>query len=231
MRKLAVMVMAVLVSFGIYTAKAEDAMKKEPAVTENHKTAVFAGGCFWCLESDLKEVEGVISVYSGYSGGNIADPSYEMVSSGTTGHLEAVEVTYDPEKISYETLLDYFWQNVDPLDEGGQFCDRGDQYRAAIFYADDAEKAAAEKSRDHVAEVLGEEVKTLLLESKAFYRAEDYHQGYSKKNPIRYKYYRQSCGRDRRMKELWEEKDINAPVPAQDEAVQEDKAEEKSGTE
>ncbi|TNE31521.1 MAG: peptide-methionine (S)-S-oxide reductase [Alphaproteobacteria bacterium] len=229
MKKLAVIVMAILVSIGIYTAQAEDKMEKEPAAVENHKTAVFAGGCFWCLESDLKGVEGVASVYSGYSGGNIEDPSYEMVSSGTTGHLESVEVTYDPEKISYEALLDYFWQNVDPLDEGGQFCDRGEQYRAAIFYADDAEKAAAEKSRDHVAEVLGEEVKTLLLERKPFYRAEDYHQGYSKKNPIRYKYYRQSCGRDRRMKEVWEDKDINAPAP--EEAMPEGKVEEKSGTE
>jgi peptide-methionine (S)-S-oxide reductase len=194
-------------------------------MAEHHKTAVFAGGCFWCIESDLKNLEGVVSVYSGYSGGNIENPSYEMVSSGTSGHLEAVEVTYDPEKISYKSLLEHFWQNVDPLDEGGQFCDRGEQYRAAIFYADDAEKAAAEKSRDHVAELLGQDVKTLLLERKPFYRAEDYHQGYAKKNPIRYKYYRQSCGRDRRVKELWEDKAINAPLPAEGDA------EEKSGTE
>jgi len=231
MKKLAVMVMAILVSFGIYTAKADDVMEKETTVTKNQKTAVFAGGCFWCIESDLKHVEGVISVYSGYSGGNIANPSYEMVSSGTTGHYESIEVSYDPEKISYETLLDHFWQNVDPLDEGGQFCDRGEQYRAAIFYADDAEKAAAEKSRDHVAEVLGQDVKALLLERKPFYRAEDYHQDYSKKNPIRYKYYRQSCGRDRRVKELWEEKDIKAPAPVQDSAVQDGKTDERSGTE
>lgn len=224
MKKLAVMVMAVLVGLGIYTAKADEAMEKDNAVAEHHKTAVFAGGCFWCIESDLKTLDGVVSVYSGYSGGKIENPSYEMVSSGTTGHLEAVEVTYDPEKISYETLLEHFWQNVDPLDEGGQFCDRGEQYRAAIFYADDAEKAAAEKSRDNVAAVLGEEVKTLLLERRPFYRAEEYHQGYAKKNPIRYKYYRQSCGRDRRVKEIWEDKDIKAPRPAEE-------TNEKSGTE
>lgn len=231
MKKLAVMVMAVLVGLGIYTAKADEAMEKDNAVAEHHKTAVFAGGCFWCIESDLKTLDGVVSVYSGYSGGKIENPSYEMVSSGTTGHLEAVEVTYDPEKISYETLLEHFWQNVDPLDEGGQFCDRGEQYRAAIFYADDAEKAAAEKSRDNVAAVLGEEVKTLLLERRPFYRAEEYHQGYAKKNPIRYKYYRQSCGRDRRVKEIWEDKDIKAPQPAEEAGVQEGAAEEKSGTE
>jgi len=225
MKKLAVMVMALLVGFGIYTAKADEAMEKDQIMAEHHKTVVFAGGCFWCIESDLKTLDGVVSVYSGYSGGKIENPSYEMVSSGTSGHLEAVEVSYDPEKISYETLLEHFWQNVDPLDEGGQFCDRGEQYRAAIFYADDAEKAAAEQSRDKVAAVLGAEVKTLLLERKPFYRAEDYHQGYAKKNPLRYKYYRQSCGRDRRVKELWEDKDINAPPPA------EDTPEEKSGTE
>jgi len=170
-------------------------------------SAVFAGGCFWCTESDFEKVDGVVEVISGYTGGQIENPSYEQVSSGSTGHIEAVKIIYDPSKISYEELLDVFWRHVDPTDPGGQFVDRGDQYRSAIFYANENERQIAEASRDRLEESLRftKPVATLIEPLGVFYAAEDYHQDYYKKNPIRYKWYRSGSGRDSFLKKAWPE--------------------------
>jgi peptide-methionine (S)-S-oxide reductase len=170
--------------------------------------AVFAGGCFWCMEGPFDDVEGVLSTESGYTGGELANPSYEQVSEGTTGHLEAVRVVYDPKRVDYAKLLDVFWRNVDPLDAGGQFCDRGAQYRSAIFVAGAAERELAEASKRKVAERLGADVATQVREAGAFYAAEEYHQDYYRKNPVRYRFYRGRCGRDARLEKVW-----GAPTP------------------
>lgn len=169
--------------------------------------AVFAGGCFWCMEPPFDAIPGVIATVSGYTGGMRENPSYEQVSDGGTGHFEAIEVTYDPARVSYAQLLEVFWRNIDPLDDGGQFCDRGSQYGTAIFYATEDEKAAALKSREAAAEklVIKGPIVTPLLPAKEFYPAEEYHQDYYQKNPLRYKYYRYACGRDQRLKEVWGE--------------------------
>ncbi len=167
-------------------------------------TAIFAGGCFWCVEADFDKVPGVIATESGYAGGKLQNPTYEQVSAGGTGHAEAVRVTYDPDKVSYEKLLDFFWHHVDPTVKDRQFCDVGNQYRTAIFYQDDAQrdaaqgsKAALEKSRRLP------RIYTEIAMAVVFYPAEEYHQDYYKKNPIRYKFYRTSCGRDKRVEEVW----------------------------
>ena len=165
--------------------------------------ATFAGGCFWCMEPPYDEVEGVISTISGYIGGTKKNPTYEEVSAGTTGHAEAVQITYDPTKISYEKLLDVFWRNIDPLTANAQFCDSGSQYRSAIFYHDEAQKKLAEASKKHVQNRFKQVVVTEIVPATEFYSAEDYHQDYYKKNPIRYKIYRYGCGRDQRLRELW----------------------------
>ena len=169
--------------------------------------AIFAGGCFWCMEPPFDKLDGVISTTSGYTGGHVADPSYEQVSRGNTGHAEAVRVVYDPTRISYERLLDTFWHNVDPLDAGGQFCDRGDQYRSEIFYLNGKQKRLAEASREALAASgrLDGRIATKITEAGPFYPAEEYHQDYYRKNPIRYQFYRFSCGRDGRLDELWPE--------------------------
>lgn len=167
--------------------------------------AVFAGGCFWCVESDFDKVPGVISTTSGYTGGKLANPTYEQVSSKDTGHFEAVEIVFDPAKVSYEQLLEHFWRTIDPTDATGQFCDKGPPYRTAIFALDGAQlaaaqasKAALEKNKPFAAAVV-----TPVLMGAPFYRAEEYHQDYYKKNSVRYTYYRNSCGRDARLKQLW----------------------------
>jgi peptide-methionine (S)-S-oxide reductase len=165
--------------------------------------ATFAGGCFWCMEPPFEKLPGVVSVVSGYTGGTKAEPTYEEVSAGTTGHAEAVEIVYDPAKISYEKLLEVFWRNVDPTVANRQFCDAGSQYRSAIFVHDDAQRRAAEASRDAVQQKLGVAVKTEIAAASRFYAAEEYHQDYATKNPLRYRYYRSGCGRDARLRELW----------------------------
>lgn len=169
------------------------------------KIAIFAGGCFWCMEGPFDKLDGVISTISGYTGGHTLNPNYESVSYTDTGHFEAMQVTYDPTKINYTTLLNVFWHNVDPLDANGQFCDKGASYRTAIFYADEAEKLLAEQSVAIInnASIFDTPVVTQLLHAKTFYPAEDYHQDYYQKNPLRYKYYRFACGRDQRLKSLW----------------------------
>ena len=165
--------------------------------------AAFAGGCFWCMEPPYDVLPGVASTTSGYIGGRTKNPTYEEVSAGGSGHIEAVEIAYDPSKIGYDKLLDVFWRNVDPLDAGGQFCDRGDQYRTAIFYRNDEEKRLAEASKQKVEAQLKKTVATEILPATDYYAAEGYHQDYYKKNPVRYKFYRWNCGRDQRLKELW----------------------------
>lgn len=169
------------------------------------KTAVFAAGCFWCIQGpyDKLKKDGVISAIVGYAGGKTENPTYEQVSTGTSGHIEVIEVKYDPKKISYEKLLDVFWKNIDPLDPKGQFCDKGEQYISAVMYADESQKAAFEKSKAAIQAKLKGEIATKLLPMAKFYPAEDYHQSYYEKNPIRYKYYSTSCGRPKRLKELW----------------------------
>ena len=182
--------------------KMESHMKNN---TEKTASAVFAGGCFWCTESDFEKVDGVIDAISGYTGGHVKNPTYKQVSAGGTGHLESVKVIYDPSKVSYEQLLDYFWRHVDPTDPGGQFVDRGSQYRSAIFYANETEKRLAEKSKQRLAASgqFSKPIATDILPLGEFYPAEDYHQNYYKKNPIRYHYYRYGSGRDQFLKKTW----------------------------
>jgi peptide-methionine (S)-S-oxide reductase len=169
------------------------------------KVATFAGGCFWCMEGPFEKLPGVKSVVSGYTGGQQKGPTYEEVSAGRTGHAEAVQIKYDPARVTYEQLLEVFWHNIDPLTANAQFCDQGSQYRSAIYYHDEAQRAAAEASRQKVAASLRGTIVTELVAAATFYRAEEYHQDYYRKNPIRYNLYRTGCGRDRRLKELWGE--------------------------
>src|SRR5262245_10783092 len=167
--------------------------------------ATFAGGCFWCMEPPFEALDGVISVTAGYTGGTKVDPTYEEVSAGGTGHAESIEVTYDPARISYEKLLDVFWHNVDPTTANRQFCDKGNQYRTAIFYHDETQKRLAEQSKQalEASRKLPGPIVTEIVPAGRFYPAEEYHQDYYKKNPIRYGYYRWGCGRDQRLKEVW----------------------------
>ena len=165
--------------------------------------ATFAGGCFWCMEPPYDELEGVISTISGYIGGTTKNPTYEQVSAGTTGHTEAVEITYDPRKVSYEKLLEVFWRNIDPLTANAQFCDSGSQYRSGVFYHDQTQKTLAEASKKRVQSLFKQPIVTEIVAVSEFYPAEEYHQDYYKKNPIRYNFYRYGCGRDKRLQELW----------------------------
>ena len=173
----------------------------------NTATAVFAGGCFWCMEPPFDKLEGVFATTSGYTGGHTDKPTYKQVSSDTTGHYEAIEISYDPSKIDYATLLNVFWHNVDPLDAKGQFCDKGESYRTAIFYNSDEQKKLAQASKKELVEsgYFNEDVVTVIEAVKTFYPAEEYHQDYYQKSPVRYKYYRFACGRDNRLEELWGE--------------------------
>ena len=168
-------------------------------------TAVFAGGCFWCTESDFEKLPGVIAAESGYTGGKVVNPSYESVSAGATGHTEAVRVTYDPDKVTYTQLVEYFWRTIDPTEKDRQFCDVGNQYRSGIYWGSEAERIVAEASK--VALFKSGQFKDIYTDVKhadPFYLAEDYHQDYYKKNPVRYKYYRLSCGRDAQLKRIWQ---------------------------
>ena len=167
--------------------------------------AIFAGGCFWCMEKPFEALDGVIAVTSGYVGGSKDNPTYEEVSSGTTGHAEAILVEYDPARIGYDQLLDVFWKNVDPTDAGGQFCDRGNQYRTGIFPTTDEQEAQARASRQALDDsgTLPMRVVTEITRAGTFWPAEDYHQDYYKRNPIRYKFYRYNCGRDKVLDGLW----------------------------
>lgn len=165
--------------------------------------ATFAGGCFWCMEAPFDEVAGVVSTTSGYAGGNKINPTYEEVSAGGTGHAEAVQVAYDSTRISYAQLLAVFWRNIDPLTPNRQFCDSGTQYRSAIFYHNEEQRRLAEASKQRLAGRFSQPIVTEVVPLQTFYPAEEYHQDFYKKNPLRYKAYRSGCGRDRRLQELW----------------------------
>ena len=173
-------------------------------VGEALEKATFAGGCFWCMEPPYDGLEGVVSVASGYTGGQKKNPTYEEVSAGTTGHAEAVQIVYDPKKITYTKLLDIFWRNIDPLAKDRQFCDTGSQYRSAIFYHNEEQKRLAEASKKALEQSkrFKGPIYTEIVDASQFYPAEEYHQKYYKKNPLRYKFYRFNCGRDERLKEL-----------------------------
>lgn len=172
---------------------------------DNYAKATFAGGCFWCMEHPFDEISGVVSVTSGYTGGHKKNPGYEEVSDGATGHAESVQVLYDPAKVSYEKLLSVFWHNIDPTTKDRQFCDSGNQYRSAIFYHNEEQHRLALQSKAELEKnkKFKEPVVTEIVQASEFFAAEEYHQHYYKKNPIRYKFYRTTCGRDSRLRELW----------------------------
>lgn len=181
-----------------------------PKKNKELRVATFAGGCFWCTEADFEKLPGVAKVISGYTGGNEENPTYELVSSGRTGHVEAIQVYYNPNQITYEELLDYFWKHIDPTDPGGQFVDRGPQYRSAIFYHDEEQKRLAERSKKALSQSgrFGKPIVTEIVKFKKFYEAEAYHQDYSKKSALKYQFYRFNSGRDQFLTEVWgKEKD------------------------
>lgn len=180
---------------------AVSAQEKKPAAPL--AKATFAGGCFWCMQPPFDGVNGVVSTTVGYTGGRKANPTYREVSAGGTGHAESVEVLFDPARIGYDRLLAIFWQNVDPLAKDRQFCDAGDQYRTAIFYHDESQRRLAQQSKERLEKERGWRIATEIVPAGQFYPAEEYHQQYARKNPIRYKFYRSNCGRDERLRELW----------------------------
>ena len=194
-------------AFAGFQANASQPESKDQTPSSQKATAIFAGGCFWCTEADFEKREGVIEAVSGYTGGDQKDSDYKMVSSGRTRHVEAVQVTYDPNKVTYRELLEHFWRHVDPTDAGGQFVDRGSQYRPVIFYQNEEQKIWAEESRTTLIEsgILENAVTTQILPAQTFYRAEEYHQDYYKKNSIRYNLYRWNSGRDQFLKKTWKD--------------------------
>jgi len=196
-----VLALLVLVLVSASTARGAGAPPPPSKTTK----ATFAGGCFWCMQAAFEGLPGVVSTTVGYTGGTTKDPSYQDVGSGATGHAEAIQVEYDPDKVRYEALLDVFWHNVDPTDSEGQFCDRGTQYRSAIFYHDEEQKRLAEKSKAEVAKELkvADPIVTAIVPASPFYRAEEYHQDFYRKNPLRYRMYSKGCGRDGRNAEVW----------------------------
>jgi peptide methionine sulfoxide reductase msrA/msrB len=189
--------LVVLLLVGLAGGKAGHAQPATPA------TATFAGGCFWCMQPPFETLPGVLSTTVGYTGGHTKDPTYEVVSDGGTGHAESLQVVYDPTKIGYEQLLDVFWHNVDPLTPNAQFCDHGDQYRSAIFYHDDTQRQLAEASKQRLSTRFDRPIVTEIVAASVFYPAEEYHQKYHEKNPVRYQYYRWNCGRDQRLQQVW----------------------------
>jgi peptide-methionine (S)-S-oxide reductase len=194
-----------LFGFSLLLAGAGFAADPQPAKPiANAATAIFAGGCFWCIEADFEKLPGVIGAESGYTAGKTINPTYEQVSAGGTGHAEAIRVSYDPAKVSYQQLVDYFWRHIDPTVKDRQFCDVGTQYRTGIYWQNEAEHKIAEVSRDALLKSgkLGH-IHTEIAAASVFYPAEEYHQDYYKKNPIRYAYYRKGCGRDARVQEVW----------------------------
>jgi len=197
-----VLALAVLSGAGMSAQAQTEAAKPPPA---GMAVATFAGGCFWCMEAAFDPVKGVVSTTSGYTGGHKANATYREVSTGTTGHAEAVRVVYDPKEVSYEKLLDTFWHNIDPVDPRGQFCDKGPEYRPEIFVHDEAQKQAAETSKTELEKSgrFKQPIVVKITPAGPFYIAEDYHQDYYIKNPVRYKFYRYNCGRDARLQQVW----------------------------
>ena len=202
-----VIIVVAAIFFGGHPAQSMDAKTEKPmnAKPQKTQTAVFAGGCFWCTESDFEKVDGVVEVISGYTGGSSANPTYEQVSAGGSGHVEAVKVVYDPDRLTYAQLLQVFWRHVDPTDAGGQFVDRGSQYRSVIFYSTGEERSLAEASKQNLAASgrFGKPIATEILPLGEFYPAEEYHQDYYKKDPIQYRNYRSGSGRDQFLKKAW----------------------------
>lgn len=182
---------------------AETVAVAQSAAAEDAARLVLAGGCFWCVEADFDKVSGVLETTSGFSGGHTPEPSYREVTRGGTGHYEVVEIVYDSDIVSFRDLVDHFWRTIDPLDDGGQFCDRGSSYKTAIFVRSDEERRQAEASKQEAEAALGRPIVTKILDFEAFYPAEARHQDYYVKNPIRYRFYREGCGRDRRLRALW----------------------------
>jgi len=198
-------VLVVAVVGFLFTAYAQKGAEKKTNSDQSLATATFAGGCFWCMEPPYDKLDGVISTTSGYTGGRKKNPTYEEVSGGTTGHAEAVQVTYDPTKVSYQKLLEVFWKNIDPFTPNAQFCDHGSQYRSAIFYHDEEQKRLAEASKQELEKSgrFTQPIVTEIVPAGEFYPAEDYHQDYYQNNPVRYKYYRYRCGRDEALEKIW----------------------------
>lgn len=203
MRRRVLALLPFLLALGLAGAAWSQALQPPPAA--GLRTAAFAGGCFWCMEQPFAELDGVTEVVSGYTGGTVEMPTYKQVSAGRTGHKEAVQVTYDPARVTYQKLLDVFWRNVDPFDADGQFCDRGEQYGTAVYAADPEQRRLAEQSKQGLQERFGRPLATGVVDAGPFYRAEDYHQDYARKNPVRYRYYRYTCGRDARLSKVWGE--------------------------
>ncbi len=197
------LLLSLIAAFALAGAAAAEQMAPLPQPQAGQAVATFAGGCFWCTESDFDHVPGVISTTSGYTGGHVANPTYYQVSDGGTGHAESVQVIYDPKKVSYQQLLTYFWRSIDPTVKDQQFCDHGNQYRTAIFVHNDEEKKLAEDSKEQVAAQLKTPIYTEIDKAGTFYPAEEYHQDFYLKNPTKYKFYRWNCGRDQRLKQLW----------------------------
>jgi peptide-methionine (S)-S-oxide reductase len=192
-----------LLSLVLTFAVASIALAQSAIQPGKRAVATFAGGCFWCTEADFDKVPGVISTTSGYIGGRVANPTYAQVSAGNTGHAEAVEIAYDPGQVTFEQLLAYYWRHVDPTVKNRQFCDVGEQYRTAIFVHDDEQRKLAEASRKKIEVELEQPVYTQIATAGPFYKAEDYHQDFYQKNPVKYKFYRWNCGRDQRLEQLW----------------------------
>lgn len=194
---------ALVLSLACSSSSLADGTLRAAPVARGQAEAIFAGGCFWCMEGPFERIDGVISVHSGYIGGRTEAPSYEEVSSGSTGHAEAVRVVYDPARVTYAQLLDVFWHNVDPTQASGQFCDHGTQYRTGIFVVDEEQRRLAAASLERVREQLGRRIVTEITDASAFWIAEDYHQDFYLTHPVRYQSYRLGCGRDRRLQEIW----------------------------
>jgi peptide methionine sulfoxide reductase msrA/msrB len=213
MKKLGILAFVALigVGFSISNLFSQTSQPEKSKPSTEIQEATFAGGCFWCTESDFEKVDGVLEAISGYTGGTVENPTYRQVSAGKTGHTEAVRVHYDPAKISYEQLLDVFWRSMDPTDAEGQFVDRGLQYRSGIFYHNDEQKRLAEKSKSALATSgrFDKPIVTEIVELGPFYKAEDYHQNYYKTHPLRYKFYRYNSGRDQFLKKTWDNKDTS----------------------
>jgi peptide methionine sulfoxide reductase msrA/msrB len=208
MKSLIIILVTLIAGFFVFSLNNTNSMEKTmDNRTVNTETATVAGGCFWCVESDFEKADGVIRVISGYTGGHKENPTYKEVSSGTTGHLESVQVIFDPEKITYREILDVLWKHIDPTDAGGSFVDRGDQYRSAIFYHNEEQKRIAEESKRELEEsgVFDKPIATEIIKFEKFYPAEEYHQDYYKKNPVRYKFYRWNSGRDQFLEKVWED--------------------------
>ncbi len=207
--KLLSVIALIVAGAGVYLAGAQaqntKALTETEAKLNNLSVATFAGGCFWCMEGPYDKLRGVISTTSGYIGGHSKNPTYKEVSSGGTGHTEAVQIVYDPKKVQYEKLIDVFWENHDPTEANGQFCDKGSQYRPGVFYHGEEQKQIAEASRANIEKTkrFDEPVVTEITMAGTFYPAENYHQDYYTKNPYRYKFYRFGCGRDTRLEQLW----------------------------